>query len=197
LRKDSLIKFKKSIICLGAVFISAFLLWLIVLSVIFSKENNYSINNKTENNSLIVVLTGGKGRIDKGLKLLRANKGRYLLISGVFEERNIKNKYNITEYLGPNECCIFFEDKARNTIENAEQVELWIKKNEHSFNSIFLVTSYYHLPRSFLVFKKFFPNYDIIIVASENSLKVNKEIFFHIKLIFSEFFKVFYTLVLL
>jgi len=143
------------------------------------------------------VLTGGKGRIDKGLQLLKDKKGRYLLISGVFEERNIKNKYNIMGYPELNKCCIFFEDKARNTIENAEQVKLWIKKSEESFNSIFLVTSYYHLPRSFLIFKKFFPNENIIIVVSENNLKVNSEIFFHIKLIFSEFFKVFYTLLLL
>lgn len=192
-----MIKFKKFILFLGTILIGTFFLWLIVLSVIFSKDNNYSINNKSENNSLIVVLTGGKGRIDKGLQLLKENKGRYLLISGVFEERNIKNKYNITEYPELNECCIFFEDKARNTIENAEQVKFWIKENEDSFNSIFLVTSYYHLPRSFLIFKKIFPNVGIIIVASENSLKVNKEIFFHIKLIISEFFKVFYTLVLL
>ncbi len=192
-----MIKFKKFFIYLSTIFFSIFFLWLILLSVIFSKDNNYSINNKTDNNSLIVVLTGGKGRIDKGLQLLKENKGRYLLISGVFEERNIKNKYNITEYLELYDCCVFFEDKARNTIENAEQVKLWIKKNEDSFNSIYLVTSYYHLPRSFLIFKKFFPNDNIVIVASENSLKVNKEIFFHIKLIFSEFFKVFYTLVLL
>ncbi len=192
-----MIKFNKLITYLVTIFLSIFLLWLILLSMVFSKNNNYSIKNHTDNSSLIVVLTGGKGRIDKGLQLLKDNKGRFLLISGVFEERNIKNKYNITEYPELNKCCIFFEDKARNTIENAEQVKLWIKKKGDSFNSILLVTSYYHLPRSFLIFKKFFPNENIIIVVSENSLKVNKEIFFHIKLIFSEFFKVFYTLVLL
>lgn len=165
--------------------------------MIFSKSNNYSINNKTDNNSLIVVLTGGKGRIDKGLKLLKEKKGKYLLISGVFKEKNIKDKYHITEYPELNRCCIFFEDKAKNTIENAEQVKLWIKKKEDTFSSIFLVTSYYHLPRSFLIFNKFFPNENIIMVVSENKLKVNKELFFHLKLIISEFFKVLYTLVLL
>ena len=91
----------------------------------------------------------------------------------------------------------FFEEKAKNTIENAEQVKVWIEKKSKNFNSIILVTSYYHLPRSLLIFKKLFPNKNIIMISSEESLKINKEIFFHIKLIFSELFKVFYILIML
>ena len=58
-----------------------------------------------------------------------------------------KNKKDLLE------CCIFFGEEARNTIENAVEVRNWLIKNKE-INKIILVTSYYHLPRSILIFEK-------------------------------------------
>ena len=45
----------------------------------------------------IVVLTGGPGRIDRGLELLEAGRAKRLLISGV--AREVKPKELAAEYL--------------------------------------------------------------------------------------------------
>ena len=52
-------------------------------------------------------------------------------------------------------CCINFGQKAKNTIENAFETDNWLKKNSE-IQKVILITSYYHLPRSILIFKKKF-----------------------------------------
>ena len=47
----------------------------------------------------------------------------------------------------------FFGEKARNTLENSYEVQKWLDEN-NEIKSIILVSSYYHLPRSMMIFKK-------------------------------------------
>ena len=46
-----------------------------------------------------------------------------------------------------------FGAKAKNTIENAIEANQWLKDNSE-ITKIILITSYYHLPRSILIFEK-------------------------------------------
>jgi len=157
-------------------------------------KDNYSQKKglSSTKSSLIVVLTGGKGRIEKGMELLKEGKGKFLLISGVFQKEKVKNKYLFKDNKNLKECCIFFEEKAKNTFQNASEVSNWLKEKRVEIDSIQLITSYYHIPRSLIIFKKFFPD-KLLITVPVSQFSFSKELFFHIKLIFSEYFKIFYT----
>ena len=113
----------------------------------YSQEGDLLSTNK----NLIVVLTGGKGRIEKGIELLRKGNGKFLLISGVFKKEKVKNKYLFEDNIDLKECCIFFEEKAKNTFQNASEVSKWLKDKKVNIESIQLITSYYHIPRSFII----------------------------------------------
>ena len=65
------------------------------------------------------------------------------------------------------------------------------RKKKLDIKSIQLVTSYYHMPRSQIIFKKIFPNKKLKTVPVEVNLNLNKQLFFHFKLIFSNFLNLF------
>ncbi len=96
----------------------------------------------------IVVLTGGKGRIETGLNLLKEGHAKRLLISGVHTHvklRVLLKKEDL--YLEKN---IDLDHRARNTTENAYETRLWLEKNHLA--SLQMVTADYHLLRSLLEF---------------------------------------------
>ena len=105
----------------------------------------------------IVVLTGGRGRIEAGLNFLQQTKVQRLLISGVHEDYRLKNALN--DHFSGLLSQIDLDFKATNTVENAEQAYLWAKK--HDIHSLCLVTSDYHVRRALLVFKMKLPNVEI------------------------------------
>ena len=187
-----MIKFKNIIYIISIVILFSFFAWVLLLYY-FSKDN-YSQKKEllSTKSSLIVVLTGGKGRIEKGIELLNEGNGKFLLISGVFQKEKIQNKYLFKDNINLKECCIFFEEKAKNTFQNASEVSNWLKERRVEIDSIQLITSYYHIPRSLIIFKKFFPDKQLITVPV-SQFSFSKELFFQIKLIFSEYFKIFYT----
>ena len=94
-------------------------------------------------------------------------------------------------------CCIFFDQKSKNTLENAKEVAKWLNENK-DIKSIILVSSYYHLPRSILIFeKKITSDLKIYPVPATPNSNLRNQFFFHLKLIISEYFKVLYTIVFL
>ena len=191
-----MIKFKTIIYIISIVTLFSFFAWVLLLYHI--SKDNYSQKKglSSTKSSLIVVLTGGKGRIEKGMELLKEGKGKFLLISGVFQKEKVKNKYLFKDNKNLKECCIFFEEKAKNTFQNASEVSNWLKEKRVEIDSIQLITSYYHIPRSLIIFKKFFPD-KLLITVPVSQFSFSKELFFHIKLIFSEYFKIFYTFIYL
>ncbi len=193
-----MINFKKTLYFFSLILLSGFLWWLLLLFNTFPKKFYNEEMTRNPNKLGIVVLTGGKMRIEKGVNLLAKGYGGKLFISGAFKPSDIKMKYGdekVTKELF--DCCVFFGDKAKNTLENAYEVQKWLQGNPE-INNIMLVSSYYHLPRSLMIFEKKI-NSDIIIypVLAESDIDLRTELFFHIKLIISEYFKVIYTLVFL
>jgi uncharacterized SAM-binding protein YcdF (DUF218 family) len=118
----------------------------------------------------IIVLTGGEGRIPSGFELLLAEKADKLLISGVLgflskEEILFNNASAFTEEDQEdlkNHCCIELDYIADTTETNAIESAKWIKDN--NVKSIILVTSDYHMPRSYMLFSVAL-NEDILITA--------------------------------
>jgi uncharacterized SAM-binding protein YcdF (DUF218 family) len=143
----------------------------------------------------IVVLTGGKKRIEKGVDLLLKGYGKKLFISGVFMPSEIELKFeNEKEKKELFKCCVFFGEKAKNTVENAYEVEKWLNQNSE-INSIILVSSYYHLPRSMMIFtKKIQSKIKIFPIPAVSKNNITDQFFFHAKLIVSEYLKTIFTI---
>ena len=110
-------------------------------------------SNNLQSADGIVVLTGSPGRIQKGIDLLKATKGKRLLISGV--NADLANE-TIIKAIGSGDtlakCCIDLGREAANTTGNAIESANWAREN--GFTSLIIITSDYHLPRSLLELDK-------------------------------------------
>ena len=95
----------------------------------------------------IVALTGGAQRIGDAIDLLAAGYGRRLLITGVNERtsRDEIARLNPTQH-ALIACCVDLDYRARNTIGNAIETRRWMRA--HRFNTVAVVTSNYHMPRT-------------------------------------------------
>ncbi|MDA0786144.1 MAG: YdcF family protein [Proteobacteria bacterium] len=110
----------------------------------------------------IVVLTGGRGRVELGTALLAGSAARTMLISGVGP--NVAPRDLIPDSrLNPAtlDCCVTLGKVARNTRENAVEAAGWVAANNVA--SLRLVTADFHMPRSLLEFHSRLP--DTVIVA--------------------------------
>ena len=190
-----MINFKNIFFLLISIFLAGFIWWLIFLFNILPK-NYYSktFPNSSLNNG-VVVLTGGKMRIEKGMEILQKGYADKMFISGVFKPSEIEMRFKIEKSKKDLlECCINFGEKAKNTIENASEADNWLKKNPE-IKKVILITSYYHLPRSILIFeKKLQSSPEIYAVPAVEKVDLFEQPLFHLKLITSEYFKVIYTL---
>jgi uncharacterized SAM-binding protein YcdF (DUF218 family) len=95
----------------------------------------------------IVVLTGGRGRLQQGLTHLKAGRAKRLLVSGV-DQTVRRNEFEIAYHVPTklSACCIDLGKDAVDTISNAQETAAWVKKNK--FNSVILVTTDWHMRRA-------------------------------------------------
>lgn len=101
----------------------------------------------------IVVLTGGTGRIDRGIQLMRAHAAKRMLISGAAPDVRpieLAVRYRADPRLFA--CCIDLGHEAVDTRSNADETADWVR--EHGFTSVRLVTSDWHIPRATLELRK-------------------------------------------
>ncbi|QIG78474.1 YdcF family protein [Stakelama tenebrarum] len=97
----------------------------------------------------IVVLTGGPGRIDRGIALLEEKAARRMLISGV--DPDVRPGELAAEYQADRalfDCCIDLGQEAVDTRSNADEAAAWVRG--HGYASVRLVTSDWHMPRAHL-----------------------------------------------
>jgi len=95
----------------------------------------------------IVVPTGGAGRIDRGIELLRARQARRMLVTGVapgVRPIDLAREYKVPVRLF--DCCIDLGADAVDTRSNAEETAAWVKT--HGYRTVRLVTSDWHVPRA-------------------------------------------------
>lgn len=109
----------------------------------------------------IVVLTGGSDRTSAGIELLRQNKGKKLLISGVFPGVDVKS-FSASRALSQEmaACCVVLGRTARDTRGNAREARAFMEAE--GFSSLRLVTAHYHMPRSLLLFRAEMPDVTIV-----------------------------------
>ena len=187
--------FKKVFLFIILIIFTGFIWWVIFLFNILPK-NYYSKTFPDRSfNTGVIVLTGGKMRIEKGMEIMQKGYADKMFISGVFMPSEIEMKFKIEKTKKDLlECCISFGEEAKNTIENAIEADQWLRKNRE-ITKVILITSYYHLPRSILIFeKKLSSNPEIYAVPAVEKVNLLEQPLFHLKLVSSEYFKVIYTL---
>jgi uncharacterized SAM-binding protein YcdF (DUF218 family) len=95
----------------------------------------------------VVVLTGGAGRIERGLDTLRRRLAGRMLISGV--QRTVRpQELAATHRVDPRifACCIDLGREAIDTRSNADEVARWMERRR--FRSMRLITTDWHMPRA-------------------------------------------------
>ncbi|MEY4238386.1 MAG: hypothetical protein RL339_987 [Pseudomonadota bacterium] len=95
----------------------------------------------------VVVLTGGSGRIERGLEALKRGWSRRLLVSGV--DRSVKPYEFAVEYrVRPARmaCCVTLGYQAIDTQSNALETAEWLRRER--VKSVRLVTNDWHMRRA-------------------------------------------------
>jgi uncharacterized SAM-binding protein YcdF (DUF218 family) len=108
----------------------------------------------------IVVLTGGRLRLQSGIDLLRAGKGRKLFVSGVNQAVDLDELLRVSGNADWASCCTALGHDADSTLGNARETAQWIR--QQGFKSLRLVTAWYHMPRSLLELNRAMPDVEII-----------------------------------
>jgi uncharacterized SAM-binding protein YcdF (DUF218 family) len=104
----------------------------------------------------IVVLTGGAGRIDRGLVLLQEGAAKRMLISGV--DRSVRPSELAAQYDAPERlfsCCITLGREAIDTRSNAIETSRWLERRH--FKTVRLITTDWHMRRAALELRQAVP----------------------------------------
>ncbi|MDR7156421.1 uncharacterized SAM-binding protein YcdF (DUF218 family) [Sphingobium xenophagum] len=122
----------------------------------------------------IVVLTGGAGRIDRGIALLQAKTAKRMLISGV--DRSVRPGELAAEYDTPEAlfaCCITLGREAIDTRSNAIETARWLERRD--YKTVRLITTDWHMRRAALELRQALPERVAIVydaVPSRPSLTI-------------------------
>jgi uncharacterized SAM-binding protein YcdF (DUF218 family) len=159
----------------------------VVLSVLFVDfvYKTFSLAQREVHTDAVVVLAGGRGRVEEGVKLFRQGQGRLLFLIGVDP---LVKKGELYKGEGAEE--VYLENVSRNTLENAIYARDLIAK--HRVSSIKLITSRYHMKRATIIFRNALPKDVAIYPHPVDSRNLKEDWWIHggsFKLLFSEFYK--------
>jgi uncharacterized SAM-binding protein YcdF (DUF218 family) len=100
-----------------------------------------------------VVLTGGSGRIEHAIDVLRQRKAGRLLVAGAdpsVTKADLARR--IAGSSGLLKCCVDLGSESVDTRSNAEEAGRWLAK--HRFHSLRLITSDWHMRRARYEFRR-------------------------------------------
>jgi uncharacterized SAM-binding protein YcdF (DUF218 family) len=100
-----------------------------------------------------VVLTGGSGRLEHAVEVLRDGKAKRLLVAGAdpsVTKADIARRLRGSQKLV--KCCIDLGSESVDTRSNAEEAGRWLA--QHHFQSVRLITSDWHMRRARYEFQK-------------------------------------------
>lgn len=138
------------------------LVWALGFAVFSLVSLNMTQADGAQTSDAIIVLTGGKERIETGLRLFAAGKAQNLFISGVNPQ--VKKNDILAQWQGDTPlpvCCITIGQEAVTTLGNAQETAAWIRTQ--NIASIHLVTSHYHMIRALQEFRALMPELEIAV----------------------------------
>ncbi len=119
--------------------------------VLFTLHALKPIQAEKTNTELAIVLTGGENRIKDAVDLLKDEYINHVFISGVGKGVTLKDIFPHTYQ--DIECCVSLGYLAQDTFGNAMESYSWLEKQKEDVSSFYLVTSSYHIPRAYQIFK--------------------------------------------
>jgi uncharacterized SAM-binding protein YcdF (DUF218 family) len=130
--------------------------------IVFASTIPAAVSDATTRTDAIVVLTGGRGRIETGVELLRQGLAAKLFVSGAGGRTQLpdllpESMADTTEIAA----AITLGREADDTPGNALETAAWAQRER--ILSIRLVTAAYHMPRSLLELQTAMPQ--ILIIA--------------------------------
>ena len=138
--------------------------------VIFAYSLNFTDKSPNEKTDAIIVLTGETKRITDSIREFAKGNASKLFISGIHKQSSLEKlidktisdlqKEGVLKTTKENLKARISTGRAENTIENGLESANWIRNNH--IESVRLITSYYHMPRSRLIFEKYIPEIKII-----------------------------------
>lgn len=109
----------------------------------------------------IVALTGEGGRLAPAVLLLEHGGGKRLLITGVNKATTKRSLKSLLQDAGAAfDCCADLGFAAADTRGNAEEAAHWAR--EHNYQSLIVVTTSYHMPRSLAEFGAQMPDVKLV-----------------------------------
>lgn len=175
--------------------IKAFLTVCIIGSVVITAlfidftYKTFSYRQNRQKADAIVVLTGGKGRVEEGVRLFRARRAEFLIFVGVDPSVRKSDLYRPTPG-DPPAYNVILEKSSRNTLENSIYGrDVIVRSGVHS---VLLITSRYHLKRASILFRNSLPKDITIIPYPVDSVNLKESWWNHggsFQLLFREFYK--------
>jgi uncharacterized SAM-binding protein YcdF (DUF218 family) len=135
------------------------LLWLAGLAWFVYSSLTMAADRATATDA-IVVLTGGKLRVETGLDLLSAGRAQKLFISGVNPRVDRPALMRVAGHSGGDASRIVLGYHADDTLGNARETAGWMR--QEGYRSLRLVTSWYHMRRGLLELKRAMPEVSIV-----------------------------------
>ena len=171
--------------------LSLFMLAVLIITALFIDftYKTFSARPRQVQVDAIVVLAGGKGRVEEGVRLFREHRGNWLFLVGVDPTVRKSDLYRPRQG-DPSADNVILEKLSRNTLENAIYGRDIL--TEHKVRSVLLITSRYHLKRSAILFRNALPPEVALYPYPVDSSNVKEEWWNHLgtfRLLFSEFYK--------
>ena len=137
------------------------LIWTIGLFAFADRVRGYAPAAEPARADAIVALTGPSAeRVNAAIRLLEQDKGQRVLISGVNREVRRQELRALTP--GSNRlfnCCVDLGFEAETTNGNAQEIAAWARAR--GYDSLIVVTSDYHMPRSILELRSAAPDLEL------------------------------------
>ncbi len=172
-------------------FLTLCIIGLVVITVLFIDftYKTFSYRQNTLKADAIVVLTGGRGRVEEGIRLFRESRAKYLFLVGVDPSVRKSDLYRSRPGDPPADNVIL-EKSSRNTLENSIYGRDVIVRS--GVRSVLLITSRYHLKRASILFRNSLPSNITIIPYPVDTVNL-KEYWWSdggsFQLLFREFYK--------